>query len=574
MLFRSVLFNDNARESVPRSGVDDLFGQVAQRELASLLKKKERFAENASLNVCIAETLSFLGDLDGAQRVLEESLKTQPSDTLYHCRGQLFLEHGDVQKAESAFRSCDLSKSLAANLGLAFLKVKQNDLVVAKQFVSTALDIDFADYNARLFAGALCLWDKDYPRAIRSFRIASEERPRSSIPLVHLAAAYFAINQNLKAVKAIRRAVSLNPLDEMAVALYADLLLLVGTPQSALGPLEFLTKFYGESFSDAIWDRLIRSYVDSNKVAAAVKLLLGRYSREPTNASISNNLGVVLLKLGKVDEAKKFLMEAVAKAGKNVSASQGLVPLLNLSTLLLRQEDFRNSELVLRNAIGVNFGDLDLESDIWIRHLEALAGLGRAEESVKQAVDLLNSWRSSPLAFSRIATFLLHQYSTTSKSAEKATALASEVLGGMAKGIGLDARTRRQVANNAVFSLLIFDRIDLAIRFVDLLNPFVNKDPFVTATIGLFNLRRGRLEKGVLLYDQAVGMVGDARLKKRFRQRLNIELGRHFLNRGDFSQAVRALDKAVNEKGGFGYAKTEAELLLDETRGRFRSAGL
>ena len=79
--------------------------------------------------------------------------------------------------------------------------------------------------------------------------------------------------------------------------------------------------------------------------------------------------------------------------------------------------------------------------------------------------------------------------------------------------------------NNLVYSMLQFDQLDRAKEFINQLSRYVHEDAYATATLGLYHIKNGNIEKGVLLYDEASEIVSDKITKGRIKQRKLIEQG-------------------------------------------------
>ena len=116
--------------------------------------------------------------------------------------------------------------------------------------------------------------------------------------------------------------------------------------------------------------------------------------------------------------------------------------------------------------------------------------------------------------------------------------------------------------NNLVFALLRFQEYDHATRHLGKLSRWVHVDPYATATLGMYNLCRGRIKRAEVLYRESMLLANDAISKERIRQRMSIEFGRYFLGQGDKRQADKYLGRAIKQKSGFDYARSEARTLL------------
>jgi len=82
------------------------------------------------------------------------------------------------------------------------------------------------------------LWKGDYQQAVRSFRVAIDENPSSANAYVNLAAAHMRLGEPSKALRALRKALAINPYNENALRFYCDALDLEDIDYEAIPKIE------------------------------------------------------------------------------------------------------------------------------------------------------------------------------------------------------------------------------------------------------------------------------------------------------------------------------------------------
>ena len=76
---------------------------------------------------------------------------------------------------------------------------------------------------------------------------------------------------------------------------------------------------------------------------------------------------------------------------------------------------------------------------------------------------------------------------------------------------------------------------------------YIHIDPYATATLGLLYFKRGNIDKGMALYEEAMRLAPIAYERRRIGQKMNLELGFALLARGDIQQARRRLMMAAKD---------------------------
>ena len=112
----------------------------------------------------------------------------------------------------------------------------------------------------------------------------------------------------------------------------------------------------------------------------------------------------------------------------------------------------------------------------------------------------------------------------------------------------LDVDRRTMLYNNVAFALTEAGRLDEAEKYLGQIASRLHKDPYPTATLGLVSFRRGHVDRAVLRYREAIGLAKSRQDKMRIRQKLNLELARHYMESNPTK--ARRLFASIIEKGG------------------------
>ena len=127
-----------------------------------------------------------------------------------------------------------------------------------------------------------------------------------------------------------------------------------------------------------------------------------------------------------------------------------------------------------------------------------------------------------------------------------------------------------RLINNLAFGYAEMGRLVEAISCISKVSGAVHKDPYITATLGLINLRKGRLERGEQLYRDAVLLARTEYDKTRIKQKLNVELGRAYMER-DSRKGRGFLKKAAEERRGESALAKQASRMLTDLDSRLRA---
>ncbi|MDA0822840.1 MAG: hypothetical protein O3C28_10485 [Proteobacteria bacterium] len=537
-------------------------------EAKNLEDKYERFQSSSTYLTHLAEVKQMSGELAEAESHLRTALGVRDEPFLKHEIGSVLMAQGKDDDAWSAFHDCDLEEDIQANLRIAHLLTRKNDLAGAEKHVANALRIDNTDYRARMFDGAIQLWKQEWERAIRSLRVAAESRDTSSALFVNLAAAHWALGEDYKAVRALKRATLLDPLNENAVLFYSDVMFLKGTPRACVAPLEMILKF--EQKNEALWSRAARAYYEiarsdgTNRQVYQKSLdALKNQAALREESGVWNNMGVVHSCMRQTAKAMRYFSRAWVKAQELHEDED--VPFSNLLSSLIELRKFKEVYELSRDYLESKDDDATPSralARIFVHHIISVEAIGERRNAAREAERLLDRNLGDQEAN---LEFLIHLfYFRTLVEPDKSTIdkylpRAVEMLGTVD---GLPAMLRCRALNNIVFALLMFDEVERAEPFLSELGRWVHKDIYATATFGLLHLKKGNLERAKGLYEEAIRLATHRVVKGRVRQRMFIELAKAHVAHGDEKSAHRYFEKAINEKDGFDYVDKEARNLI------------
>ena len=223
----------------------------------SEILKYEKYKDSSTYLTRLSNYCELFGDLECSKEHAVDSSKIDSSSFHNHEIAELFIKQGKYDDAKFIFSHCDLKKDEYANLRLAYFSTLNKNIPRAKLYIEEANRINPDNYKIRMFLGAIYLYERNWESAILNFRIASENNSSSSSLNVNLAAAYLGIGDPKKALKALKKAVKLNPLNENAINFLFDVYSLLNDSEKAIPHLEKYLEF--EQKSSSIWERMARA---------------------------------------------------------------------------------------------------------------------------------------------------------------------------------------------------------------------------------------------------------------------------------------------------------------------------
>ena len=567
--FRSnVKFQLSISEIVQENNIElySGFKDVYEQEIL----KYEKYGDSSTYLTKLSNYCELFGDLETSKKHAKKSTEIDPDVFHKHELAEVLIKQGMQGDAESIFSACDLNKDVHANLRLAYFSIIHNDIPKAKMYVEKANSIIPDNFKTRMFLGAINLWERDWERAILNFKIADEENSNSSSLNVNLAAAYIGTGKIKKALNALNKSVRIDPLNENAITFLSDIYFSLNKPEKAIPIIEKYVVY--EQKSEGIWGRLARAYYSIGKKENAAKYfhhaLTALKNQEKINstASIWNNIAVVYLGLKRPDKAARFFMQSIKKAEEEESNIS--LPLYNLNGLLIENGEYRKSYVLLTTYLN-DFKKSLLEdkfaSRIKLQQIICLEALEKNKEASVKIEELLHDNKLEPEVKIELLIHIIYYYSTIEPSFEHANKYASIILEEI-ENIELDKKNLiNKAINNSVFVYLLFNKIDKANSLLNRLSVYVHKEPYATATLGMFHLLKGNIEKGEKLYKESISMLTDNKAKSRFKQRMYFQIGKALRENGDEKLSINYFKKAMKQKYGYDYVNKQIKLLTNNT---------
>lgn len=517
-------------------------------EFQRLHEKADKFGTSPILFSRLATLAHFAGNAQKEFELLNLAKKLSNEPFYGHRLGEALIARGEDEEAEHLFSGMNLSEDTGANLRLAYFCIERQDFERAERFVAAALAIDPLDYAVSLFDGALQLIGQQYQRAIQSFRKALRERPSSAVAHCNIAIAYVGLREPMKALSYLKKAVALDPLNNNALALLSDVAFELEKDEEALPSLRYFVQF--EQKNASVWSRLARSAFRIGKADESIEALKRQASLDG-GGIVWSNLGVAYQRKGETQRAAEcyghaIKLEAEARGRAFFIASRNMIQLYFSREDMLRVAALASDVLKL-DETGIVVSDEQI-SDLISMYVHALYV---TNEQVR-AEQVAHRYLSDGAITESLALWLVGALAS-----RQALRGSFDELGGLVKLghsradhiTGRMSAAKENFFNNVAFALAEKGDLAEAEKFFSYISNLVHKSAYPTATWGLMNFRKGRVDKAVELYDEAVRLASSRHDKHRIRQKLNLELGKYYAAINE-SKARRWLGKVLSEKDG------------------------
>jgi tetratricopeptide (TPR) repeat protein len=530
------------------AGASDRFREHFALQHQLLLRKQERFSESETYLNHLANLAELSGDLDSGERYLRSAVSLSADRFITHR-----LEANLLRQSKLVALEANSADEIAQNdydtlLHITYSAVLRGDYNRALASIDRALNIDPIDYRGRMLVGALYLYSGEYQRAIQNFKIAAEDRGNSSALFFNLAIAHYCLGDIAKAKTAVIKAVSINPLGEEAIAFYADLTFKEHKASEAIACLEKFIRY--EQKQSPMWSRLARAYYFSDRLEDALDALRNEAAAKESSG-VWNNIGVVYSRMGNTQRALQYYQHAIqGDAVKHEEGAQlalgNLLSLLNIQGM--HQEALAIATPIVESDQLTEFLKKKAISRFCTAYLAALVESGNRD----QASRLVDHWLRFPETSQQLQlgliSYQLSRHSLIEPDQYKALRYAHLALHGLDACTTCAPELRPALVNNVVFAYLEFGRVEDAVKLLPELAKEVHKNPFSTATLGLYHLMKGSIQRGEELYREAISLSADQGARESIRQKMNLEIGKAYLSRGDNRTARKYLEKAAHKK--------------------------
>lgn len=525
--------------------------RTLRNELDKFYAQYEQYKNSPTFMSQLANLHLLLRENDKAEAIFEDANRRFGNDFLKHKFGDELLRSQRFGEAKALYDIIQGPADTYTLLRKAFFAIYAHNTVEAEQFIKLAMDIDPLDYNTLILKGGVELFSGNYQRAIRSFRLAVQEKPNSSTAFVNLATAYWCTRHVNQALKALRTAIEINPLNQNAIIFYSDLTFIIGDASKAIRCLSAFTNYNQKS--DIVWARLARAHYFNGEYSKAREALRHQASIKETS-SVWNNLGLVYCKLNEKERGLKYISLAIGKAENNPNSLEA--PLMNLISVLFETNDHRKALKLSKNLIASHDLPESIQEKLYLKYIIALDSLKKHDAATAEAERLLSGGIKDIEIKLWLLLHLIYYKTVLEDNMASAHMFVQRALSELQARPKISPILWTRVHNACMFSFLCFDKIDEAKKLIPALQSSFHNDPFSTATLGLYNLKKERPEKAIELYKEAISICSDRDFKLKIKQRMNLELGKYYENT-DMDKAMAYLEKAKRITDGYDYVRQD-----------------
>jgi tetratricopeptide (TPR) repeat protein len=575
---------DNARISLKQvTSVSDIFHvrTLASKEIERTLLKQDKYnnSPNYYSNLAILSELS--GDMSSALKFTTQALslssnKKQSNFYRYKLANRQ-VGNGDIEAAKKTLFNIDLLDDVQAQMQYASILLCEAHFNSAATCIDKLLSNNNDDSRALAFKGTSELIKKNSPDAIKHLRRSLEYSPKNSHVCINLAMAYIQAGYKGKAFTALRRAIHLDPLNEDAILLFSNIAD-KNTVDEVIKHLEFFSNY--ERNTLAVWEQLAFNYLHKAKekfiskrkyVLKALDALkhthtIATVEKPSTTPSILNNIAVCYFDLGEKEKSLRYYLKTIELS--NPEEEIFFIALTNITSALITSQQYQRLLKFLPPFLpqlkhGESF-ELQRKRSL-VNYAKALIKLNQEADAVGFVESLLEKNLPAEIR-AEFYIILVHYYSSISVDFSKLKSFIPniELIFFEEK---LPDRVYYCLANNLMFIQLLTENIDGVYQILPYLSTKVNVDPYVTATFGMFHLRKGNLEKGKALYQNAIALLNNKVAKELFKQRYDFEHANALLKTNKTQKAIRLLTKVKLYKHGGKYLTLKAnELLMNKLK--------
>ena len=546
--------------------------QASEPELERLLSRYEEFQQSQTYLARVADLAAICGRLDSARDFTNQALHLNAKNAnLKYRLGEIAFYDNDMNTAESIFKELAMGGHLLSSLRMAEAAISRASFSEADEWLHSAKLVDETDWRVQAFAGTLALFRRQADLAIRHFRSALGQRPRSTQLYYHSALAHVFRGNSLHALKELRRALGLDPFHKKALMALADLSLheRTGLENASRALLRFLSL---NPDDNASLERLTYILIETGNKKDPQRLLAEALSRSESSI-ILHCLGVVALKSNNLPRAVDAFARSITLASnRNNSEDVRAVTssTVHLVDSLLDLRRYGRAERVAEAFLSSTDSGWALIDDSASRIADALIRAKLNSNKMDQAISLAEQWivrPTNPDLRTSLAETLVCYFTLKDVQLDKAYMYAHEAFE-LQRSLKPRNRARWNIAlNNLAFTLIEMGRLDEAQRYLGWFRAdLYDHGAYGYATRGLLAIRLGQIEKGEGLYRLAMSHA-DKGLKSSLRQKLNWELGRYWLKTGNVRKAKQYLGKVIKATTTgiwtVDYIKSDAKALLD-----------
>ncbi|MBC8230023.1 tetratricopeptide repeat protein [bacterium] len=434
---------------------------------------------------------------------------------------------GQTREAEIIYQKILKKESdrVETLMNLAGIYTKQRKFEEAKELIGRVIFGEKDNHIARNNRGVLFLVTKDIEAAQADFEAALAIEEKYAHAQNNLGVC-LKIKDDIKAaMERFRRAISLDKTYIAPRTNLARCFVIQGQIQVALKTLRDARKISQNVLE--VQDLIANIYFDMGKYRRAILELEQCLELGGNQTAHLNNLGVAYHKLGDLEQAAFYLEQCLSLQPKETS-----IPYQNRALLFLDQDDAETAMEILHQSLSYFPSDAtmwNLMGAICFRVFD----YQQAIKYYQQAIDSFPKLSHPYLGLSFILVEDKHDF--------------DEAIDLLKKAIEQEGLSDPMLSNNLAYAYLLKGNHTSAKQILDTVIKDADANPILWATLGLYHLKCGNIQKGNQLYDEAIRKTQEKWLQIELKKKKAIEMAKALFEKMP-QQVLTELKKAVSLK--------------------------
>lgn len=539
--------------------------EIYEKELESLERNFETFQYSSKFLNQLSILNELTGNIQKAEELLLNAIQIDESPYFKNRLAEIYMSQSRFKDFNNIYQLPNIKKNIKTYIIQALALIKNNQLEKAELHIKEALAVDYFDFETQYLAGSIELLKGNYSKAIRSFKIAIEEATGKNAPsslYVNMGIAYLLQNNIKKALDCLKISTALNPLNKNSVLIYSNLLIESKKYPEAIAILRTYLTY--EEKECTIWDLIAKAYYLSKDYKKALESLKHQASLEG-NTAIWNNIAIVYNKLKEYKKANQYfalglkqelekeqvpviLLENYLRFLANHKLLKELSALLKLLKPLINE----NSKKIIPNYYV-----------FLLTYIEAVSAIGDNYNTIEITEKVIDTEEIDIITKMRLVTHLTYHYTMINPNIGKALAF-SKIAEKNIESIEMDKTFKLLLYNNIIYTYLESNQIMEAENLINKLNPGINKIAIPTATLGLYHIKKGRIDRGNQYYENAINLVPGSVDKSRLKQKLYFELAKYYRSTEQNDKAKDYFKKVIKITTGYNSMQKLSQIMLSE----------
>ena len=456
------------------------------------------------------------------------------------------FRRGEVDQAERLAASLrqQFPTDTVSQIMLACIAVRNGQSERAVAVLEEAIRLDPKSPLPRYLLGMVLMAHHQHSKAITQMRAATRLDPHSAAFQRGLGVVYAVHGDLRRAARAFKTSLALSPYAVESVCGLAKILMKQGDTESAIQLLsDYLSRHRDDQVVQELLAQAYRTQRDFTQVKRhllrALSSLEGDHSPDAVTerARLMNNLGVACLSLSDLSVAQQWFRRSLDLVPHPIAFR-------NLHEVCIKLHDSKSVRQVLNQWVGNFPQDDEVNVLLAIKHAED----GDRPRGIRELRELINRGVVTPRSLGGLGALL----SDDEGRLDEALEVLREAHDRFPDETG--------IVNNLAYVHLMRGEPSEARKVLEIVNVAErNSSVYLTATWGLLKLWEGDLSEAVELYQSAselASSLGKRVLALTARQKMHLELARHFLRIGNRQKAAIEVRKGLSIGGNSKYKES------------------